>query len=88
MKHTTRLTILGILAAICLIGEIVLMALGRFSEVESGVLGGMLGLLIPVLIDAAVVEKRRKDPLIPAIPDDVYKPMPIPEPRKEYSPIE
>lgn len=77
MKHRTRLIVLGALAAICLTGEIVLMVLGRFSEVESGVLGGMLGLLVPAIVDAAVVEKRRRDPLMPAIADDVYKPTPL-----------
>lgn len=76
MKHQTRIIILGVLAGMCLVAELVLMVLGKFGDTESGVFGGMLGLLVPAIIDAAVVEKRRRDPHVKALPGDVYKPTP------------
>lgn len=70
-SHHTRVLLIGALFGVALLGQIVLMALGRFGETESAVLGGVTAVLLPALVDATAVERRRRDPNSTAIIDDV-----------------
>jgi hypothetical protein len=70
-SHKIRLTVITILAAIALIGVIVLIALGQTEGTGFGIVTGILGTLMPALLDASVVETRRRDPSVSAISDDV-----------------
>ena len=58
------------LTGILFIGEIILMATGNFESVASAALGGSLGILLPALVDASAVEKRRRTKGEKAVPDD------------------
>ncbi len=70
-SHKIRLAIIALLTAITLIGVIVLIALEQASGTAFGVVTGVLSTLLPALLDAAAVERRRRDPSIPAPSDDV-----------------
>lgn len=69
-SHQLRLLLIAVLTLAVFIGQIVLMALGRFGGTESAALGGSLLVLLPALIDAGAVERRRVDPAQKAIEDD------------------
>lgn len=58
------------LTGILFIGEIILMATGNFETVESAALSGSLAVLLPALVDASAVEKRRRTKGEKAVPDD------------------
>lgn len=73
-SHKIRLATIAVLAAICLVGVIVLVALGQAEGTGFGILTGMLSTLVPALLDASAVEVRRRDPSRPALPDDVREP--------------
>jgi hypothetical protein len=73
-SHRLRVIALLVLAAIALIGVIVLIALGIHEGTGFGVLTGVLGTLVPALLDALTVERRRRDPGKVAIADDVNEP--------------
>ena len=50
--------VIATLALASLIGVIVLVALGRADGTGFGVVAGVLGTMVPALIDAAAVAKR------------------------------
>ena len=70
MNHQTRFLGIAVLTGILFIGEIILMATGNFESTASVALGGSLAILLPALVDASDVEKRRRTPGEKAIPDD------------------
>lgn len=70
-SHKIRLAIIAALAAIALIGVIVLIALGQAEGTAFGIVTGVLSTLVPALLDAAAVETRRRDPSRSALADDV-----------------
>jgi hypothetical protein len=69
-RHALRLLIIGILALAALVGVIVLLALGQASAPEFAAVAGALAVLLPAVLDASVVERRRRTPGIKAIDDD------------------
>lgn len=70
MNHQTRFIGIAVLTGILFIGEIILMATGNFESVASAAIGGSLGILLPALVDASAVEKRRRTKGEKAVPDD------------------
>lgn len=70
INHQTRFLGIAVLTGILFIGEIILMATGNFESVASAALGGSLGILLPALVDASAVEKRRRTKGEKAVPDD------------------
>ena len=70
MNHQTRFLGIAVLTGILFIGEIILMATGNFETVESAALSGSLAILLPALVDAGDVERRRRTKGERAIPDD------------------
>lgn len=70
MNHQTRFLGIAVLTGILFIGEIILMATGNFESVASAALGGSLGILLPALVDASAVERRRRTKGEKAVPDD------------------
>lgn len=70
-SHLLRVIVIGVLALAALVGVIVLVALGQAEGTGFGVVTGVLGTLVPALIDASMVEKRRRTPGSKAISDDV-----------------
>lgn len=59
------------LALAALIGIIVLIALGQADGTGFGVVSGVLGTLVPALVDALAVERRRRTPGARAVEGDV-----------------
>lgn len=70
-SHLLRVLVIAVLALAALIGVIVLIALGRAEGTAFGAITGVLGTLVPALLDAAAVERRRRTPGAKAISDDV-----------------
>ena len=70
-SHKVRLVLIAILTLAALVGVIVLVAMGQTEGTGFGIVTGVLGTLVPALLDAARVETRRRDPRTPAISDDV-----------------
>lgn len=62
---------IAVIALAALIGVIVLVAIGQADGTGFGVVTGVLGTLLPALVDALAVEKRRRTPGSKAISDDV-----------------
>lgn len=73
-SHQLRFIAILVLAAIALIGMIVFAAMGITEGTAFGVVAGILGTLVPALVDAGAVESRRRDPNTAAISDDVKPP--------------
>lgn len=69
-EHRIRLIAIAACTLAVLVGEIVLIALGKFDSAPSAVLTGSLTILLPALVDANAVERRRVDPAQKAIEDD------------------
>lgn len=70
-SHQIRFIGIAMLAALVLSLEGYLMATGKFASVESAALGGSLAVLLPAVVDAGAVEKRRRSKGEKAIEDDV-----------------
>lgn len=66
-----RVIVISILTLAALIGVIVLIAVGQSDGMGFGVVTGVLGTLVPALIDALAVERRRRTPGTKALKDDV-----------------
>jgi hypothetical protein len=68
-----RLRVFAILSVVlvALIGVIVLVALGVSEGTGFGALLGVLGTATTAFFDALGVERRRRNPAIPALADDV-----------------
>ncbi len=70
-SHQIRFVGIALLAGLLFCIEGYLMATGKFASVESAALGGSLAILLPAVIDAGAVEKRRRAKGEKAIEDDV-----------------
>ena len=70
-SHLLRVLIIAVFALAALIGVIVLVALGQAEGTGFGVVSGVLGTLVPALVDALAVESRRRTPGKRAIEGDV-----------------
>jgi hypothetical protein len=70
-SHFLRVIVIGVLALAALVGVIVLVAIGQAEGTGFGVVTGVLGTLVPALVDALAVERRRRTPGTKAISDDV-----------------
>lgn len=70
MTHQLRLKLIAGALALVVVALVAGGALGASIEVMTGLLGA-LGVLVPALVDANSVEKRRRDPKRTALPDDV-----------------
>lgn len=55
-----RLYVIATLAGLVIVGELVLMSAGRFGSTESAALGAVLAVLLPALLDALALERRRR----------------------------
>ena len=73
MPHRTRLIALVCLFTVSVAGLIAAVALDLGMELK-GLFEGWLALLVPAVLDALHVERRRRDPSIPALPDDDLAP--------------
>lgn len=69
-SHLLRVIVIAVLALAALIGVIVLVALGQAEGTGFGVITGILGTLMPALVDALAVERRRRTPGEKAVVDD------------------
>lgn len=85
-SHKIRLTVIAVLTLAALVGVIVLVAQGQAEGTGFGVVAGVLGTLVPALLDASRVEARRRDPNTPAIADDVRPRRISPTPPDSSSP--
>ena len=70
-SHKVRLIVIAVLTLAALVGVIVLVGMGQTDGTGFGVVAGVLGTLLPALLDASRVEARRRNPATPAIADDV-----------------
>lgn len=70
-SHKTRVIAILVAWSIMAIGMIVLIVVGQTEGTGFGIVTGALGTLTPALLDAASVERRRRNPETPAITDDV-----------------
>lgn len=68
-SHQIRLYIIGILSLVALVAEVILLYAGL--DAQALVVGGILTILLPAVIDAGAVERRRRAPGVKAIEDDV-----------------
>jgi hypothetical protein len=81
--HRTRLIVNAVLWALSLVGVVVLSALELADSVGFGIVVGANTTLLAALTDAAMVERRRRDPRVRAIADDVRQ---RGEPAEPYAP--
>lgn len=70
ISHKQRVAVLAGLVALALSALGVLLYLGH-DATEVAAVSGALAVLLPALLDALGVERRRRDPSLPAIVDDV-----------------
>lgn len=70
-SHRLRLIVLLVVTSLFAIAAFVLFVLGLWSDAATGVFGTALGILVPAVIDATRVERRRLTPGQKAIADDV-----------------
>lgn len=70
ISHKQRVAVLAGLVALALSALGVLLYLGH-DTTEVAAVSGALAVLLPALLDALGVERRRRDPSLPAIVDDV-----------------
>lgn len=70
-SHLLRVLIIAVLTLAALIGIIVLVALGQAEGTGFGVVAGVLGTLLPALVDSLAVESRRRTPGKRAVEGDV-----------------
>lgn len=70
-SHRLRILVVLSVVLVALVGVIVLVALGIHEGTGFGVVTGVLGTAVPALFDALGVERRRRNPSIPAISDDI-----------------
>lgn len=70
IDHRTRLILILVAIGLDLVAVCVAVALGA-SVAVLGTLGSPLAVLVPALVDASVVERRRRDPKVAAVRDDV-----------------
>lgn len=85
-SHKVRLAVIAVLTLAALVGVIVLVAMGQTEGTGFGVVTGVLGTLVPALLDASRVEVRRRDPGAAAISDDVRPRRISPTPPDSSSP--
>lgn len=71
--HQQRLLAIAGLLGMCLIGLVLCLVTGVTEGTVVGVFGTGVTLLLPAFLDAAAVERRRRDPELSALPDDVRK---------------
>lgn len=72
-SHQLRLLLIMILLVVFVIGLIVLTALNITEGTGFGVVAGGVPLLLAAFLDAIAVERRRRDPEVSALADDVRK---------------
>lgn len=72
VKHHTRVIVICALAALSLIGLVVGAYIGADASVIAS-LGTAAGIFVPAAADALSVEKRRRQPGVTAIVDDVVQ---------------
>jgi uncharacterized membrane protein YjjP (DUF1212 family) len=70
-SHALRLKLLVGLTVAFAAAALTLFVLGMWSDAASGVFGAALGLLVPAVIDATQVERRRRKPGVKAVSDDL-----------------
>lgn len=70
-SHKIRLAVIAALLLTALVGAIVLVALEQTTGPGFGFVTGVFTTMLPAFLDAATVERRRRDPRVPALPDDV-----------------
>ena len=73
ISHQQRVTVLASLVALALVALGVLLYLGH-DATELAAVSGALAVLMPALLDSIGVERRRRDPSVPALVDDVLAP--------------
>lgn len=73
ITHTTRLRILAVASAISFASLVALTVVDMTSSLVFGLALGVFGTATAGLWDALGVEKRRVDPSVPALPDDVLE---------------
>lgn len=70
-SHLLRLKLLVATTIAFAVAALALFVLGLWSDAATGVFGTALGLLVPAVIDATQVERRRRAPGAKAVADDV-----------------
>lgn len=83
ITHTTRIRILGIAAALSFATLVALTVVDMTSSLVFGLAMGVFGTASAGLWDALGVEKRRLDPAVSALVDDVVSEGARPEARRE-----
>lgn len=69
-SHQLRFLLIAVITAIVLIGQIIVIVADKFDTVSGAILSGALAVLLPALVDASAVERRRRNPNKAAVEDD------------------